>query len=199
MTKPLATTAPKRHYDAAASRQALLDAAAALFDERGYERATTRDIGERAGVDPALIARYFGGKEGLYLAVLDDPAKTRPIPCADRAPSAAVRDMLEFWDSRGSTPMRRALVSADPSPQAHDQIVAILRTRMLAPLADELQRRGVPDAQLRAEIALAVATGLTTLRENGLLERLAAADLSEVLALVEPMLRLLESAESADR
>src|SRR3954452_20437122 len=94
----------RRAHDAAASRQALLDAAAALFDERGYERATIREIGERAGVDAALIARYFGGKEGLYLAVLGDPANTLPIPCVDRDPSAAVRDMLERWETRGSTP-----------------------------------------------------------------------------------------------
>ena len=60
----------RRRHDAKASRAALLRAAAALFDERGYDAATVRDIGERAAVDPALIARYFGGKEGLYLATL---------------------------------------------------------------------------------------------------------------------------------
>src|SRR5260221_5104477 len=60
----------RRYHDAQASREALLGAARALFDERGYDRATTREIGERAAVDPALIARYFGGKEGLYLATI---------------------------------------------------------------------------------------------------------------------------------
>ena len=33
-----------------------------------------RQIGERAGVDPALIARYFDGKEGLFLAACATPA-----------------------------------------------------------------------------------------------------------------------------
>ena len=61
--------------DAQASRRALLEAADALFDERGYDAATVRDIGERAGVDAALIARYFGGKEGLYLATLQQEGR----------------------------------------------------------------------------------------------------------------------------
>jgi AcrR family transcriptional regulator len=193
MTKPADTLPHKRHYDAQASRQALLDAAARLFDERGFERATTREIGERAGVDPALIARYFGSKEGLYLAVLNDPANTRPIPCVNRDPSAGVRDMLERWDSRGSTPLRRALLSSDPSPEVRDELAQILRTRILGPLSGELERRGVPDAELRAEIALALVTGITTLRTNELLPELGTVDLERVFAVIEPMLRALES------
>ncbi|CUU54817.1 regulatory protein, tetR family [Parafrankia irregularis] len=59
-----------RRRDAARSRQALLSAAADLFAERGYAGTAIRSVGDRAGVDPALIARYFGGKEGLYQAVL---------------------------------------------------------------------------------------------------------------------------------
>jgi AcrR family transcriptional regulator len=47
--------------DAAASKQALLEAARSLFGQRGFKSTTIRDIGERAGVDAALIARYFGG------------------------------------------------------------------------------------------------------------------------------------------
>lgn len=193
MTTPADPLTPKRQYDAQASRQALLQAAAELFDERGYERATIREIGERAGVDPALIARYFGGKEGLYLAVLSDPASMRPIPCINRDPSVAVRDMLERWDSRGSTPMRRALVSPEPSPEVRDQIAEILQARILGPLSEELARRGAPDAALRAEIAVAVATGVTLLRTNGLLPELRAADLDAVVAVIEPMLRALQT------
>src|ERR1700749_3847179 len=60
----------RRSHDANASRAALLRAARSAFDELGYDRATTRVIGERAGVDPALIARYFDSKEGLFLAAI---------------------------------------------------------------------------------------------------------------------------------
>jgi AcrR family transcriptional regulator len=69
------TAAPPRRRDAAATRRALLDAARELFDARGFRGTTVRGIGERAGVDPALIARYFGGKAELYQAVLDAGAR----------------------------------------------------------------------------------------------------------------------------
>ena len=47
--------------------QALIVAAArALFAERGYAGATTREIAERAGTSEVLIFRYFGNKAGLF-------------------------------------------------------------------------------------------------------------------------------------
>ncbi len=49
---------------------ALIDAANAVFAERGYDAATTREIAERAGCAEGLIHRYFAGKRGLLLAIL---------------------------------------------------------------------------------------------------------------------------------
>jgi AcrR family transcriptional regulator len=193
MTKLADTPPHKRHYDAAASRQALLQAAAELFDERGYERATIREIGERAGVDPALIARYFGGKEGLYLAALSDPESTRAITCSAGEPAVAVRDMLRRWDERGSTPFRRALMSHDPTPEVREQVGAMLAGRLLGPMVEELRGRGHEDAVLRAQVALALATGVELLRENGLLPELGEADLDDVLEVLEPMLHAVQS------
>jgi AcrR family transcriptional regulator len=55
----------------AQARQALLQAAIDVFGESGLEAATTRDIAQRAQQNIAAIAYYFGGKEGLYLAVAE--------------------------------------------------------------------------------------------------------------------------------
>jgi AcrR family transcriptional regulator len=52
-----------------------VQAAMALFAERGYEGTTTRAIGERASCSEALIQNYFGGKEGLLLAVMRSGAE----------------------------------------------------------------------------------------------------------------------------
>jgi TetR/AcrR family transcriptional regulator, regulator of cefoperazone and chloramphenicol sensitivity len=52
-------------------RQSLVQAATAVFAERGYESATTREIAERAGCAEGLIHRYFSGKRGLLLAILE--------------------------------------------------------------------------------------------------------------------------------
>ena len=53
-------------------RRAVLDAAAALFVERGVDRVSLRDIAAAANVHPALIGRYIGHRDDLVLAVFDD-------------------------------------------------------------------------------------------------------------------------------
>jgi AcrR family transcriptional regulator len=51
-------------------RQALLRAARELMAEKGSPRVTVREVAERAGVQPALVNYYFGGKQGLLQAVV---------------------------------------------------------------------------------------------------------------------------------
>ena len=55
----------------AQARQALVRAAVEVFGESGLEAATTRDIAQRARQNIAAIAYYFGGKDGLYAAVVE--------------------------------------------------------------------------------------------------------------------------------
>ena len=53
-----------------ATRAKLLGTAGRIFAERGYHATTVRDICSRAGANVALVNYYFGGKQGLYMAVL---------------------------------------------------------------------------------------------------------------------------------
>ncbi len=52
------------------TRQRLIDAGVEIFGQYGYEAATTRMLAEAAGVNLAAIPYHFGGKEGLYHAVV---------------------------------------------------------------------------------------------------------------------------------
>ena len=52
------------------TRQRLLDAGLAVFSEVGYHGATIREIAGRAGTNIAAISYHFGGKDGLYSAVV---------------------------------------------------------------------------------------------------------------------------------
>lgn len=61
---------PKRKRDRSAKEQALIFAATKLFAERGYEATTTREIAAEAGCAEGLIHRYFKGKSGLFLALI---------------------------------------------------------------------------------------------------------------------------------
>jgi TetR/AcrR family transcriptional regulator len=61
----------ERQRDPERTRQALLDAALAEFAAKGRAGARVSEIAERAGVSKQLISYYFGGKDGLYEALVE--------------------------------------------------------------------------------------------------------------------------------
>jgi AcrR family transcriptional regulator len=191
MTSSAKASTARRPYDASASRQALLDAARTLFDEVGYDRATTREIGERAGVDAALIARYFDSKEGLFLAAIAERAPGEEA--LDFEPGALLAFLIERWDERGHSPLSRALASPALTDAARDQVSSIVHDRLLRQLAEAFRERGAADPQLRAELLVAMAVGVATTRANGSLETLARAPRDEVLASLGPVVAALGS------
>jgi len=52
-------------------RDALLEAAGRLFAMHGASEVSIRRVATEAGVTPAMVHYYFGGKEGLYDALLE--------------------------------------------------------------------------------------------------------------------------------
>jgi len=66
-----AVTAPVSDAPGVEVRQRILDAAEAVFAERGYGAATTREIAGRAGIGKRMLFYYFASKEAVYRAVLD--------------------------------------------------------------------------------------------------------------------------------
>jgi AcrR family transcriptional regulator len=177
---------PARRRDSTRSRQLLLDAAAALFAERGFDRSTTREIGERAGVDPALIARYFGGKAQLYIAVLDqDRASARP---ADLLEPERNLMLVERVDRRGPGPVFRAAVAPLEDPEVQANAVDQLHWRLVDPLRERFTREGLDRPQLRAELTVAAFVGIVLSRHGGAFGALAEAGTDEVVDLVLDML-----------
>ncbi len=53
------------------AREAILAAARRRFTRDGYERTTIRSVASDAGVDPAMVMRYYRSKEGLLGAAVD--------------------------------------------------------------------------------------------------------------------------------
>jgi AcrR family transcriptional regulator len=185
--KPSTVVAPARPRNSEASKRALLEAGRAAFDELGYDRATTREIGERAGVDPALIARYFGSKEALFLAALAEaPSEGKSGP-SDFAPQALLAFLLTRWDERGHSPISRALASPTLSDDVRAQVRAVVGERLVEPLTEEMEERGAEQAALRAELLIALALGIAITRANRTLPTLAAASREEILAVLEPL------------
>jgi AcrR family transcriptional regulator len=180
------TDATRRRHDAAASRQALLDAATALFHDRGYDRTTLREVGDRAGVDPALVARYFGGKEGLYLATMK-PGTRPPLP---GDPAGVVRAILTRSDERGIGPVSQAMVNPNLTDGVRAEVRRIIDERVVAPLAAELDGG---DARLRAELLTALAVGLSLTRAGGTLPGLRRASVDRLMHVLDPVIEALRS------
>jgi len=61
---------PGRREDGAATKMQILEAAGAVFAEKGFDRATGKEIAERAGTNSAAVNYYYGGIGNLYGEVL---------------------------------------------------------------------------------------------------------------------------------
>lgn len=64
------TSAPGRERNPERSRERLLDAALTEFAEHGFAGARVEAIARRSGLNKQLISHHFGGKRGLYDAVM---------------------------------------------------------------------------------------------------------------------------------
>src|ERR1700755_154838 len=82
------------------TKAAILKAAQELFAEQGYERATVRDIAARAAIDPAMVIRYFGSKEGLFAQATAFDLKLPDlagIP-TDEIGATLVAHFIDIWE-----------------------------------------------------------------------------------------------------
>src|SRR5256712_6429192 len=107
------------------TKAAILAAAREQFAAYGYERATIRAIAADAGIDPALVMRYFGNKERLFAAAAEFDLRLPDLTAVPRASvgSVLVGFFLERWESDDSL---QALLRAAVSHQ-----VAVARFRAI--------------------------------------------------------------------
>jgi len=54
-----------------ARREQIVGAATRVFAEKGFRRATTREVARAAGISEGTIYNYFEGKDALLMAILD--------------------------------------------------------------------------------------------------------------------------------
>jgi AcrR family transcriptional regulator len=154
----------------------LLDAARHRFARDGYAATTLRDIADDAGVNVALISRYFESKEGLFAASLRAAAEEF------RRTSGDVR-LDQVADA-----IAGRVAGTDPAAAALDPIVMLLLRSSGDERADEIRLgvlRGYAESLaaaagwrpedrdsdpllLRAHLVLAASTGIMLLRASGL-------------------------------
>jgi len=194
LSGPEATVQPRRR-NAAQTRQLLLDVARLRFIRDGYAATTVRDIADDAGVNVALINRYFTSKEGLFEACL----------------GSAVADLSKGTDNLTlddiATRMVRRITGPADDNKLQESLLMLLRTSGDERI-DEMRRavlEGVsrklaaaggaeqPDdpVLLRAQVILATAIGISVLRASFKLMPLASADEHELLGPVTDVINAM--------
>ena len=103
-------TCRRRGETTAVTRRRILDAAAALYAERGVAETTLQAVAERADVARGTIVHHFTGVDGLLEAVLDTAIDSLEMPDGRELtaiPDAAdrlrwlTREMYAFFDRSG--------------------------------------------------------------------------------------------------
>jgi len=149
-----------RKRDADATRAAILEAAKIHFARSGYEGGYLRDIAADAGVDAALINRYFGGKDGLFAAALKDSIRPDAISQWERKTFG--RDIAKMMANHAHHDNDRMhafqfLLRAATSPTTAPLLNVAVQDRFMAPIRSWI---GGEQAEARARIVASVFIGL---------------------------------------
>ena len=155
--------------DAVATRQRILDHAQRQFAQLGYAASTVKGVADAAGVSPNLITRYFGGKEGLFLAatrVQIAVSDSFDGDLSDLGARLAANIVARWFGTSGEDPLLVLHRASGERPEAAEALSAFLDTNSLAPLHDYLSRSGLADEQARsrAEAIDAFVLGVSTRR-----------------------------------
>jgi AcrR family transcriptional regulator len=174
------------------TRAELLDAARVEFAQRGYEGATVRVIADRAGVDPAMVNHWFGGKEALFSEALQLPVNPAEVMTAimpgdpERLGERIVGQFLTIWDQTGGGPMATILRSI----ASHDDAARMLREFIGNVMVKRVVAAVAPDRpDLRAGLVGSQLFGMGLVRYVLKLEPLASADHATVIGAVAPNLQ----------
>lgn len=92
----------RERRDPAATREALLQSGAELFALAGFDGVSTDDLARHSGVNKAMISYHFGGKLGLYRAILAqtfEPIRARVVAlrASDQPAPEALREFIAVF------------------------------------------------------------------------------------------------------
>ena len=173
------------------TRQSILDAARAMFAEKGFDQASIRAIATEAKVDPALVHHYFGTKDKLFLASMNapmDPGELVPKAMAgprEEAGERLVRTVLGVWDSPAGTAGVALLRSAMSNEWTARLMREFVVTQVLRRVLSELGIAG-EEAAMRAALVATQVAGLAVVRYVLKVEPVASADAEDLVRAIAP-------------
>jgi AcrR family transcriptional regulator len=167
------------------TRAAILAAARARFGAEGFDRTTLRAVAAEAGVDAALVMRYFGNKEALFAAAaefnlhLPDLTGVKPEKLAE----VLLPHFFAVWeDDTTFLALLRASVTNSSATEAMQKVFASQVTPALAVVAPDHPAE-------RAALFGSLVLGLALSRYVLATPVLTSMSRAEVIAWIAPMLR----------
>jgi AcrR family transcriptional regulator len=175
------------------TRAQILAAAASCFAAAGYDATSLRRVAADAGVDPALVRRFFGGKEQLFTEVassLIDPERALAA-VTEGPPSAAGERLLRYFlamlgEVGQPGPYLGLIRCAVTSEHAAGLFRRFLAERVLGEIAAQLDA-GRPE--LRAALVASQLVGLAVARYAVRLAPLTAAGADELARWAGPVVQ----------
>ncbi|MEU6667551.1 TetR family transcriptional regulator [Streptomyces sp. NPDC046727] len=183
---------PPRRSDA--TRAAILAAARERFAADGYERATIRAIAKDARIDPSMVMRYFGTKEGLFATAVALDLRLPdlgPVP-RDDIGRMLVSHFLDLWEENEEL---TAVLRVGATNQAGAERMQGVFREQLLPVAAQV----CPDPEqvpTRAALCAAQLLGLALTRYVLRLPPAVALHPSEIVAWLAPTVQRYLTAPS---
>lgn len=176
------------------TRQRILSAARESFARSGYDATSVRSIATQAGVDQALVHRYFGTKKQLFLASLELPvdpgvvlAPVVSVP-RDQLGETFIRTLLNLWDSDAEPIVLSVVRTLTSSPEGASLVRGFLLHLAMVHLGPRVDDP-VGSAPTRLSLVVSQTVGLLLARKVLRIEPLASMQVEEVVALVAPTLQ----------
>lgn len=172
--------------DAAATRQRILEAAKKRFLTAGFDQVGVREIAGDAGVDPALVNRYFGSKDQLFAEAVVGPVEIEWL--SDATPenmAELMTDGIFKKDDGHGVEVLEALVRSAADPNAGAVVRRHIETSIIEPFARLI---GGADAETRASLIVCVFSGITMMRDVLRLRRIQGEGLESVRSVLVAMI-----------
>ncbi|MFJ3229670.1 TetR family transcriptional regulator [Streptomyces sp. NPDC086787] len=156
----IGSSSPARRSDA--TRNSILAAARERFAADGYERATIRAIAKDARIDPSMVMRYFGSKDGLFAAAVAIDLRLPDLAAVPREElgQALVGHFLDLWE--GNEKLTAVLRVGTATQAGSEHLQGVFRDQLLP-----ATRQACPDPEqvpARAALCAAQLLGLALTR-----------------------------------
>ncbi|MGE0629639.1 MAG: TetR/AcrR family transcriptional regulator [Hyphomicrobiaceae bacterium] len=152
------------NFSSSFARGAILDAALAIFADKGFHGATMREIAVKAGISQGLLHHHFGNKDGLWKAVGDRTSEefldyvagiTDPVQ-GQQGIGHAVATYIRYWKQHPAAfriNLWRLLEGQTKERQARSKML----TAKSAPLMLRAQQAGEVRSDVPAGLLLCIA------------------------------------------